>query len=404
MAALTQRPGWRDLRAVRDRRVYLADGNQYLNRPGPRLVESLEILAEVLHPAMFHFGHEGPGWQHLCAGQEVRGASPSPGVEVSPALWGELLDPAAWQEGLEKYALAMHLAVALVDADGRLLGPCLNPRPLWELLRARQPAGAGECPFALAPVRPCTCVADALKKRAVVQAQDGSGLAHFAVPLVLGKQRLGALVAGQVFDHDPEQQPLEQLAQNLGLSAAKVWEQARLEHPVSAAMLKVYEDLLTTLGQAFLQCRYHTLLEDSRRAERQRAEEALRRARDELEKRVEERTAALEEAQKKTLQAERLAAIGEMVAGLAHEGRNALQRSQACLEMLCLRLQGQPEALSLLGRVQKAQDDLHSLYDEVRGYAAPMHLEPRACNLAEVWREAWADLGTAREGRQVGLR
>jgi iron complex transport system substrate-binding protein len=65
MAALTQRPGWRDLRAVRERRVYLADGNQYLNRPGPRLVESLEILAEVLHPAVFHLVHEGAGWQYL---------------------------------------------------------------------------------------------------------------------------------------------------------------------------------------------------------------------------------------------------------------------------------------------------------------------------------------------------
>lgn len=47
---LAERPGWRDLRAVRNGRVYAADGNQYFNRPGPRLVESLEILAEVLHP------------------------------------------------------------------------------------------------------------------------------------------------------------------------------------------------------------------------------------------------------------------------------------------------------------------------------------------------------------------
>ena len=44
-------------------RVYLLDGNQYFNRPGPRLVESLEILAEILHPTAFRFGHEGGGWQ-----------------------------------------------------------------------------------------------------------------------------------------------------------------------------------------------------------------------------------------------------------------------------------------------------------------------------------------------------
>jgi iron complex transport system substrate-binding protein len=46
-------------------RAYIADGNHYFNRPGPRLVETLEILAELLHPAVFHFGHEGTGWQHL---------------------------------------------------------------------------------------------------------------------------------------------------------------------------------------------------------------------------------------------------------------------------------------------------------------------------------------------------
>jgi len=60
---LTNRPEWTGLRAVRGGSVYLLDGNQYFNRPGPRLVESLEILAEILHPGAFHFGHEGGGWQ-----------------------------------------------------------------------------------------------------------------------------------------------------------------------------------------------------------------------------------------------------------------------------------------------------------------------------------------------------
>jgi len=50
MSSLVGRPGWEDLRAVRQRRVAIADGNQYFHRPGPRLVESLEILARILHP------------------------------------------------------------------------------------------------------------------------------------------------------------------------------------------------------------------------------------------------------------------------------------------------------------------------------------------------------------------
>jgi iron complex transport system substrate-binding protein len=45
--------------------VYVADGNAYFHRPGPRLVESLEILAEILHPETFRFGHEGVGWTRV---------------------------------------------------------------------------------------------------------------------------------------------------------------------------------------------------------------------------------------------------------------------------------------------------------------------------------------------------
>ncbi len=45
---MTDRPGWNRLRAVRTGSVYLADGNQYFNRPGPRVVETLEIIVEIL--------------------------------------------------------------------------------------------------------------------------------------------------------------------------------------------------------------------------------------------------------------------------------------------------------------------------------------------------------------------
>jgi iron complex transport system substrate-binding protein len=65
LPVLTTKPEWPRLRAVQAGRVFLADGNQYFNRPGPRLVESLEIMAQLLHPATFHFGHEGTGWQRL---------------------------------------------------------------------------------------------------------------------------------------------------------------------------------------------------------------------------------------------------------------------------------------------------------------------------------------------------
>jgi iron complex transport system substrate-binding protein len=62
MHLLAAQPGFGELRAVKAGRVAVADGNQYFNRPGPRLVESLEILAEILHPEAFDFGHRGRGW------------------------------------------------------------------------------------------------------------------------------------------------------------------------------------------------------------------------------------------------------------------------------------------------------------------------------------------------------
>lgn len=69
-AVLMARPEWSRLRAVRQGRVHVTDGNAYFNRPGPRLVESLEILAEILHPELFSPArHQGAGWQPLGAGR-----------------------------------------------------------------------------------------------------------------------------------------------------------------------------------------------------------------------------------------------------------------------------------------------------------------------------------------------
>jgi iron complex transport system substrate-binding protein len=59
MPALTAQPGWKNLKAVRNGRVHVADGNAFFNRPGPRLAEALEMLAEAIQPAAFSFGHDG---------------------------------------------------------------------------------------------------------------------------------------------------------------------------------------------------------------------------------------------------------------------------------------------------------------------------------------------------------
>jgi iron complex transport system substrate-binding protein len=62
---LTHRPEWSSLHAVRSGKVFITDGNAYFNRPGPRLVDSLEIIAEILHPDIFDFGYRGTGWEQF---------------------------------------------------------------------------------------------------------------------------------------------------------------------------------------------------------------------------------------------------------------------------------------------------------------------------------------------------
>ncbi len=62
---LANRPEWQQLHATQTGRVYITDGNAYFNRPGPRLADSLEILAEILHPEIFQYGYKGKAWEVL---------------------------------------------------------------------------------------------------------------------------------------------------------------------------------------------------------------------------------------------------------------------------------------------------------------------------------------------------
>lgn len=99
-----------------------------------------------------------------------------------------------------------------------------------------------------------------------------------------------------------------------------------------------------------------------------------------------------EGAAEKLRQSERLASIGQMVTGLAHESRNALQRSGACLEALLLEIEDRPEALRQAVRIQAALDHLNVLYEEVRNYAAPIRLDLEAVSLTGSLQNAWQQL------------
>ena len=59
---LTKHKDWSRLNAVRNSNIYVLDGNQFFNRPGPRLTDSAEIFAEILHPDIFNAQHRNTGW------------------------------------------------------------------------------------------------------------------------------------------------------------------------------------------------------------------------------------------------------------------------------------------------------------------------------------------------------
>jgi iron complex transport system substrate-binding protein len=96
---LEELPGWFDLRAVREGKVALADGNKYFNRSGTTIVETVEILAEILHG--YPAGHHGQAWvsysslretvlvrklhEHACASNLSTYTDPVTGYDVFTA-------------------------------------------------------------------------------------------------------------------------------------------------------------------------------------------------------------------------------------------------------------------------------------------------------------------------------
>ena len=97
-------------------------------------------------------------------------------------------------------------------------------------------------------------------------------------------------------------------------------------------------------------------------------------------------------AQRTALQNQRLATIGQTMAGLAHESRNALQHLQNAVELLQDDLQDNGSAMRYLDRIAEAGNHLRDLLEEVRSYAAPIRLDLSKSRLQPIWRRAWESL------------
>ncbi|NND98256.1 MAG: hypothetical protein HKN47_13100 [Pirellulaceae bacterium] len=103
----------------------------------------------------------------------------------------------------------------------------------------------------------------------------------------------------------------------------------------------------------------------------------------------------LSEAQRRAVQQGRLAAIGQTMAGLAHESRNAFQRSLASLEALSLEVSDRPEAVELIARIQRAHDHLLHLYEEVLQFAKPVVLEVDKNRISDLVSRTWKHIAQA---------
>ncbi len=110
------------------------------------------------------------------------------------------------------------------------------------------------------------------------------------------------------------------------------------------------------------------------------------------------------ESRRRLVQSERLAALGEAMARLAHESRNPLQRIQIAVETARLHCEEDSSLGKQLDSIERASDGLDGLFDELKNYAAPLNLEKEPISLVTVWREAWRATSRSRRGREAELQ
>ncbi|EMI56704.1 ATP-binding protein [Rhodopirellula sallentina] len=109
-------------------------------------------------------------------------------------------------------------------------------------------------------------------------------------------------------------------------------------------------------------------------------------------------------AQQSSVQSQRLAAIGQTVARIAHESRNALQRIQASVEILQLDIPVGSDMRDEVDSIYRASNELKETLEEVREYAAPIHLNAEPVFLPTVWRRVWEYLAITRSNRVASLK
>ncbi|MFG0266621.1 MAG: ATP-binding protein [Rhodopirellula sp. JB055] len=109
------------------------------------------------------------------------------------------------------------------------------------------------------------------------------------------------------------------------------------------------------------------------------------------------------DAQEAAARDHRLAAIGQTVAGLAHESRNALHRINASVELLRMDAPPDSDMREEIESIARATNELGTTLEEVREFAAPIRLHREPALIPEIWRRVWAYLGKSRDKRDAEL-
>jgi signal transduction histidine kinase len=108
----------------------------------------------------------------------------------------------------------------------------------------------------------------------------------------------------------------------------------------------------------------------------------------------------LAESQRKLIQSERLAAIGQAMTVLSHEARNELSAMGLMVQLLP-QLDDQNDIREMLDDLKESINRLQCLFEDVREFAAPIHLETTYCDLRIIWRQAWSSLERTWKHRDV---
>jgi signal transduction histidine kinase/CheY-like chemotaxis protein len=281
---------------------------------------------------------------------------------VMPAL----PDSAAFQSDrakamLEKYGAVTHLTVQVYGVDRRPASTPMHPSPLFEVLThaRRQPGILVDC------LRQCLHQPEGV----VVKEQHGLGIVGTA--LNLGGQTVAVAVAGYVLTAHLDQLGIARLARDSGLPFDDVWAIARKEVPVPRARLALYGELLRLVGE--------TILGESDRARQ------------------------LELNQAHLLQVERLRALGEMAAGVAHDFNNVLAAILGRAELLLAATSDDSVQEQLRIIVRAARDAAQTVRRihaftrmERTGPFEPVDILGIMHDVVELTRPRWADQAHAR--------